>query len=413
MSKVNKRCLKDTSAKFYYASTRMFNELKIIKIILYVIAIIPIILQLIPSTSETMSLVCTLASFSLTIINEVSSSLLKTHKENAIMLNQLYEAEITGSTFSKIEYDMEMTNELHELAMRKGMSKMRQIESKSESYHTVEVDERISDDYAYLYLCRKETAKTNYLLSRMFVIYSLILVGIILIFGFCIFFESNTANYLKLIISFYPLIIPIIRNCSSCKETEKKCNKICADIDTFFSSGDASIPKLTRFYYYVQNMEFEMMSNRPAVYKIFPKMFSTGLSNLEDGVTKRFINSQNELIAKSRGLVSTTTPKNLITKSDIDYTKIVEREEARKKKEREKQKNEALKQDENTETVKSSETVSNKAETIKPKVNATKKAVVNKKTDTLKKKASDQEKPKESIKQTTKTRTTTGKTKKK
>lgn len=402
MNKVSKRCLKESSAKFYYASTRMFSELKIIKIALYILAIVPVVLQLIPNTSETMSLVCTLASFALTIINEVSSSILKNHKEKAILLNQLYEAEITGSTFSKIEYDMEMTNELNELAIRKGMSEMKQIEEKGEAYHVVDVDETITDDYTYLYLCRKETAKTNYLLSRMFVIYSLVLVAILLAFCICIFFESSTANYLKLIISFYPLIIPIIRNCSSCKETESKCNKICADIDTYFSSGDSSIPRLTRFYYYVQNMEFEMMSNRPAVYKVFSKMFSTGLANLESGVTTRFINSQSELIAKSKGLVSTTT-KDLITKSDVDYVKIVEREELRKKKEREKQKEETKQEAE-------TKSITNKEEVSKPKVSTTK-TVTPKKTVAKTKTTTDKEKTQ--VKSQNRTQATTKKSSKK
>ena len=38
-----------------------------------------------------------------------------THKEFAILEHQMFEAEITGSTFSKIEYDRETTNEINEI----------------------------------------------------------------------------------------------------------------------------------------------------------------------------------------------------------------------------------------------------------------------------------------------------------
>ena len=57
---------------------------------------------------------------------------------------------VTGSAFSKIEYDREMTNELNELAIRKGLPKIQSVEQK----HKIDVPSDINDDYSYLYICR-------------------------------------------------------------------------------------------------------------------------------------------------------------------------------------------------------------------------------------------------------------------
>ena len=48
MNKVSERCKLDKHAKFYYASNRLFSELKIIRIILYVLAIIPVVITILP-----------------------------------------------------------------------------------------------------------------------------------------------------------------------------------------------------------------------------------------------------------------------------------------------------------------------------------------------------------------------------
>lgn len=331
MNKVSVRCQRQASAKFYYASKRMFAELKILKVLLYILAIVPVVLQFIPAvnSNEVMSFAYTVISFALTILNEVLSAFFNNHKESAILEHQLYESEITGSTFSKIEYDRESTNSLNELAIRKGLPKMHSLEESGKKYHISEVPDDISDDYSYLYLCRLSAAKTNYLLSRIFVFYAILLGIVICIFTACIFWKQNTADYLKLIIGFYPLVNPFIKNCASCKKTQKNCVKICADIDNFFADGDASIERLARFYYYTQNIEFEMMVNKPAIYNIFPAMFKRGLAILEDGVTIRFMEAIDELYGKSKGLVGQARGKALITRVDYDLEKL---EEKRKKK---------------------------------------------------------------------------------
>lgn len=355
MNKVSVRCQRQASAKFYYASKRMFTELKILKVLLYILAIIPVVLQFIPAvnSNEVMSFAYTVISFALTILNEVLSSFLNNHKENAILEHQLYESEITGSTFSKIEYDRESTNSLNELAIRKGLPKMHSLEESGKKYHVSEVPADISDDYSYLYLCRLSAAKTNYLLSRMFVFYAILLGIVICIFTACIFWKQNTADYLKLLIGFYPLVNPFIKNCASCKKTQKNCVKICADIDNFFADGDASIERLARFYYYTQNIEFEMMVNKPAIYNIFPAMFKRGLAILEDGVTIRFMEAIDELYGKSKGLVGQARGKALITRVDYDLEKLEEKEKRKKK----------LQTQKNDESKVSADTQENKADT--------------------------------------------------
>lgn len=316
MNKVSIRCQRESSAKFHYASKKMFNELKVLKVTLYFLAIIPVILQLIPKFSEnaTLSFLYTLISFSLTILTEVLSSFMTKHKKNAILEYQLYESEITGSTFSKIEYDRESTNALNELGIRKGLPKAR----KHKTYNVVNVPEDISDDYSYLYLCRKNAATTNFLLGRMFVFYVLFIVLILIGFAGCMFIKQNTSEYLKLIIGFYPLLLPLIKDCLACKEAQRGCIKICADIDNFFADGDDSIERLARFYYYVQNIEFEMMNDRPTMYSIFNKMFKRGINILQDGVTYRFKDAVDELKIRSSGLIQMPKGKSLITK--VDYS---------------------------------------------------------------------------------------------
>ena len=64
MNKVKERCLQDKYAKFYYASNRMFFEIKIIRIILYVLAIVPVIITILPQikSNPASNVTCTIIS---------------------------------------------------------------------------------------------------------------------------------------------------------------------------------------------------------------------------------------------------------------------------------------------------------------------------------------------------------------
>ena len=330
-NRVKARCQKEEYAKFYYTSQTMFFCLKAARVFLYAVAVIPIILTLIPSVSTVYAFVCSLVSFGLSILNEALSSFLNGYKKKAIMEYQLYETGITGSHFSKIEYDRETTNDLNELAIRKGISQVRA----QEKLYTVEVPDEISDDYSYLYLCRKSAATTNYLLSRIFYIYFFALLGIAAIFIVAMFFKQEMFAYLTLIITFYPVVSPIIKACGKCKECMKDCVKICADIDNYFADGDISLERLARMYYYVQNLEFEMMLNRPVIFNVFKKLFKTGTQNLEEGVTARFEAAIVELKSKSmmqKGIISQPKGKALITVVDYDMDRLTKIAKKKKQK---------------------------------------------------------------------------------
>lgn len=323
MNKVKERCLQDKYAKFYYASNRMFFEIKIIRIILYVLAIVPVIITILPQikSNPASNVTCTIISFAITLINESTSSFMNRHKDSAIYLLQLYETGVCGTPFSKIEYDRELTNELNELAIRRGLPKMQS----EEKYEAFNVPKDVPDEYSYMYICRIHAATNKYLLSRIIYIYFFILMAIVAIFVGAIFLKQETSQYLILIIGFYPLISPIIKDLNSGKECMHDCTKVSADIDNFFDDGDASLERLARMQYYVQQIEFEMYSSRPTIYKLFKKIFNRGVEVLQGGVTERFEASIVELKQKSlinKGILSIPKGKSLITQKEYDLEKL-------------------------------------------------------------------------------------------
>ena len=329
-NKVKERSQKEEIAKFYYTSRKMFGDLKVLRGILYIVAIIPVVLAFIPATA-TAALILSIISFGLSLLNEALSSFLNEYKKKAIMEYQLYETGITGSDFAKIEYDRETTNELNELAIRKGLPQMRGRDKLHEPY----VPEDMSDDYSYIYLCRKGAATTKYLLSRIFYIYFIFLILIAVGFVFAIFaIDGEATGYLTLLITSYPLFSPIIKACGKCKECMKDCTKMCADIDNFFADGDNSVERLARMYYYVQTLEFEMITKRPAIYGLYSKLFKKGIADLEEGVTYRFQAAIVELKGKSlvqKGILPAPKGKELITRDGYDMDALEKIEKGKKK----------------------------------------------------------------------------------
>ena len=331
MNKVALRCTKDSSAKFLFASKRMYTELKMIKIFLYILNIIPVIICFLPQATENIQLICSFISFALTLINEVTTSFLSNYKEKAILAKQLYEAEITGSSFSKTEYDRETTNDLNEQAIRKGIPKMKKVTEYPISY----VPSEITDDYSYLYLCRTSAAKYRYVLSRLFYWYAFLLIVISLVFVGTTFLDYTTGKSLYFLVCLWPLIIPFIRNCSACKKCMRQCVKICADIDNFFADGDISVERLARFYYYVQNIEFEMLLVRPVIPNFINFLCARGIKILTDGVTDRFKDAILELKGKhlmNKGLLAQPKGKSLITRVDYNEEDLAKLEKTKKTK---------------------------------------------------------------------------------
>lgn len=335
MNKVSERCALDKHAKFYYAANRLFTELKIIRIILYALAIVPVVITVLPQSKSNplFQPICTVISFAITLINEAMGSFMAHHKDNAIYSMQIFETGVTGSTFSKIEYDRELTNELNELAIRRGLSKIQKQEEKE--YYTIAVPKDIPDEYSYLYICRINAATNKYLLSRMIYIYLFILIAIVTMFICAMFLknEEKTTQFLVLIIGFWPLISPIIKDFNSAKECVRDCTKVCADIDNFFADGDNSIERLARMHYYVQQIEFEMFSSRPTIYKLFKIMFGHGVEVLRAGVTERFRSAIVELKQKAlmnKGLIAQPKGKSLITQKEYDLEKLKRIEKEKK-----------------------------------------------------------------------------------
>ena len=330
-NRAKERSQKEEFAKFYYASQKMFSDLKASRIVLYVIALVPVVLSFIPAVSGIYVFVSSLVSFGLSLLNEALTSFLTEYKKKAIMEYQLYETGITGTEFSKIEYDRETTNEVNELAIRKGLPRMRN----KDSYYDVNVPDDIPDEYAYLYLCRRSAATTKYLLSRIFYIYLFFLILVAVGFVVAVFFKNETKEYLMLLITFYPVISPIIKASGNCKECMRNCTKMCADIDNYFADGDISLERLARMHYYVQYIEFEMLTNRPTIYTVFKKMFKNGVTDLEEGVTIRFERAIVELKGKSmmqKGILASPKGKTLITKVDYDLDKLTKLEKGQKQK---------------------------------------------------------------------------------
>lgn len=328
-NKVKERCQKEEIAKFYYTAQKMFTELKISRGILYIVAIIPVVLAFIHATATT-AFILSIISFLLSLLNEALSSFTSEYKKKAIMEYQLYETGITGSDFAKIEYDRETTNELNELAIRKGLPQMRG----REKLYEPSVPEDISDDYSYIYLCRKGAATTKYLLSRIFYIYFVFLVLLAVGFVFAIFAMTKPIEYMTLLITSYPLVSPIIKACGKCKECMKDCTKMCADIDNFFADGDISYERLARMYYYVQTLEFEMITKRPAIYSLYSRIFKDGTDDLEEGVTSRFKSAIVELKGKSmvqKGIISAPKNKELITREGYDMSTLEKIEKQKQK----------------------------------------------------------------------------------
>lgn len=331
MNKVAERCKKDSCAKFFFASKKMFFELKCIKLALYFLNVIPVVICFLPTSDGTVKLICSCVSFGFTLMNLIVGAFLSNYKEKAIMGHQIYEAAITGSTFSKTEYDRECTNDMQELAIRKGLPLMK----KAKTLPVTVVPQDISDDYSFLYICRINAAKIKFLLSRVFYGYVMCLVAIAVAL-IIVNFNADAGYLIYTLVCCWSLITPLINNCTSSQRCMRQCSKICADIDNFFADGDCSVERLARFYYYVQNIEFEMLLNRPIIFKFVEKLYKRGVNALTDGVTQRFKESIVELKQRNlvlKGVINQPKGKGLITSKDYDleYLKRKEKEKQIKK----------------------------------------------------------------------------------
>lgn len=290
MNKVLEKENKERNIQIYRSSKKMFSEAKIAKIILYCVNFIPLILvftqdmfvkdavtaNLVKFTSSAVSLI-------LNVLTELLSNIIANHKEKAVLLAQLFETEITGTTLSKMEYDREITNDLYEIAIRKGtLKKQKQFTG------AYDVPQEIDDKYAYLFINRYIAAENRFILDKLQILFGVLITVVSIAFVFWLS-NMNMAEAVYYLVCFWSVFIPIVRNFAKCSKNKKQCVKISADIDNFFADGDDSSDRLQRFNFYVQSLSFEMRNNLVTIPKFMRVLFGYQIKVLDVGVTNRFI----------------------------------------------------------------------------------------------------------------------------
>ncbi len=306
MNRVLENEIKERNIQIYRSSKKMFAEAKYSKLILYFVNFIPLILIFTQSffvtdeaTANLVKFTSSAVSIILNILTELISNIVANHKEKAVLLAQLFETEITGITLSKIEYDRELTNELFELAIRKGTLK------KEKKYTgAYDVPQEISDKYAFMFINRYIAAENRFLLDKLQIVYGIFITLVSI--GFIFWLSNmNMTEALYYIVCFWSVFIPIIRNFAKCSKNKRQCVKISADIDNFLADGDDSKEKLHRFNSYVQSISFEMRNNLVIIPKSLRFLLSYQIRVLDVGVTNRFIEAIYQfenLVSEKKGL---------------------------------------------------------------------------------------------------------------
>lgn len=322
MNKVLLNENKERNIQIYRSSQKMATESKLAKIILYVVNFIPLILVLTqdlfgkdPYTSNLVKFSSSAVSLILNILTELISNIIANHKEKSVLLAQLFETQITGRTLSKMEYDRETTNELYELAIRKGALK------KEKKYTgAYDVPQEIDDKYAYLFINRYIAAENRFLLDKLQIIYGVVIAVVSILFIFFLA-NMNMTEAVYYFVCFWPVIIPVVRNFSKCSKNKKQCVKISADIDNFFAEGDDSAEKLYRFNAYIQSISFELRNNLVVIPTTLRLLLSFQIKVLDVGVTNRFIEAVYQfenLVMEKKGLKTRKQKFEWISRNNKD-----------------------------------------------------------------------------------------------
>lgn len=308
MNNVLEKENKERNIQIYRGSKKMFKETKIARAILYLINFVPLALvfsqDLFQSDEATANLIkfsSSAVSLILNILTELLSNIIANHKEEAVLLAQLFETEITGNTLSKMEYDRETTNELYELAIRKGTLKK---EKKFKGAY--DVPQEIDEKYTFLFINRYIAAETRYLLGKLQIIFGVIITAASVAFIFWLS-GMDMAQAVYYIVCFWSVFIPIVRNFTKCTKNKKQCVKMSADIDNFFADGDDSKERLERFNFYVQSLSFEMRNNLVIIPSSLRWFLSYQIKVLDVGVTNRFIEAIyqfEDLVLTKKGIKS-------------------------------------------------------------------------------------------------------------
>ncbi|HBD06431.1 MAG TPA: hypothetical protein DCY93_03360 [Firmicutes bacterium] len=276
------------NARIIAAASTMLMQTRAINIALYLSAWVPLIASFF--VDAKFSYVCSCISLLINILTQVLSTAMNAHKERAILVTQLYYANITSMTYSRIEYDRESTNEANEYASRKGnkfnMAKYR-------NYCSVPLS--LPNKYCYLYLQRIRVAEDKYLLgkNRIFLAIMMFLVGIgitamIIVMNTVVHADNFIAIFAQ-VISLYPVVIPIITSFTEAAASSKRCVKIAADIDNYFAEHNKANDRFERFNYYIQSLMFEYLVKLRPIPLFLKKLSSRRLKTLRLGCSERFI----------------------------------------------------------------------------------------------------------------------------
>ncbi|MDE6585107.1 MAG: hypothetical protein K2K80_00295 [Clostridia bacterium] len=322
---------KEQNIQIYRSSKKMATEAKLAKIIMYIVNFIPLILVLTqdlfgkdPYTANLIKFSSSAVSLILNILTELISNIVANHKEKSVLLAQLFETQITGKTLSKMEYDRETTNELYEIAIRKGTLK------KEKNYTgAYDVPQEIDDKYTYLFINRYIAAENRFLLDKLQIIYGVIIAVVSILFIFFLA-NMNMAEAVYYFVCFWSVFIPIVRNFAKCSKNKKQCVKISADIDNFFAEGDDSPEKLYRFNAYIQSLSFELRTNLVIIPTTLHKLLAFQIKVLDVGVTNRFIEAVYQfenLVMSKKGIKTRKQKFEWISRNDKSSSSAAKKSE--------------------------------------------------------------------------------------
>lgn len=290
-----------SNARIIAAANTMLAQARTINVTLYIFAWIPLIASfIIPYFADAKySYICSFISLFISILTQVLSTSMNSHKERAVLVTQLYEANITSTTLARIEYDRESTNEANEYALRKGN---RFNMEKLKSYYQVPLS--LPNKYCYLYTQRIKVSEDRYMLgkNRIFLAAMMFIIGIgisaVIVLLNTVFKPKDFSNFetiLPLIISLYPVLVPVITSFTEAAASNKRAIKIAADIDNYFADHDKSMARLERFNYYIQALMYEYRVKLKPIPLIIKKLAARKLKVVRLGCTERFMQSTMEL----------------------------------------------------------------------------------------------------------------------
>lgn len=277
------------NASLAQASQLMLKEVRLINDTLYLITIIPLVLVFIVDSQY--SYICSAVSLFLNILTAVLQTTMNNHKEKAILVLQLYEANITNTIYARIEYDRESTNEAYEYRHKAKAER-------NVKYHKMYVvPDNVEEKYTYLFTQRSVVAENRYLLQKYRILLATAMfllaggaIALITILNILHYQQtSDISQIIPQVVCFYPVVVPLITTFTEAAASIKRAVKISADIDNFFADHDKSNIRLERFNYYIQSLMFEFRLKMRPIPILYKRCFTRKLRSMQLRVCERFI----------------------------------------------------------------------------------------------------------------------------